>query len=82
MEDSAIDLGFSILFLLFSGAYVGWNIGANDTANCIGTTVGCGLLNFRRGVVLVGIFAFMGSVFGGHRVMHTLGTGIVKTDLP
>ncbi|MFO8090903.1 MAG: anion permease [Desulfatiglandaceae bacterium] len=56
-------------------------MGANDTANCIGTTVGCGLLNFRRGVILVGIFAFMGSVLGGHKVMHTLGTGIVKTDL-
>jgi inorganic phosphate transporter, PiT family len=67
--------------LLFSGAYVGWNIGANDTANCIGTTVGCGLLNFRRGVILVGIFAFLGSVIGGHKVMHTLGTGIVKADL-
>lgn len=60
---------------------MGWNIGANDTANCIGTTVGCGLLNFRRGVVLVGIFAFLGSVLGGHRVMDTVGTGIVKGDL-
>jgi inorganic phosphate transporter, PiT family len=71
----------SILFLLLSGAYVGWNIGANDTANCIGTTVGCGLLNFRRGVILVGIFAFLGSVMGGHKVMHTLGTGIVTGNL-
>lgn len=60
---------------------MGWNIGANDTANCIGTTVGCGLLNFRRGVVLVGIFAFLGSVLGGHKVMDTLGTGIIKDEL-
>jgi inorganic phosphate transporter, PiT family len=81
LEDATIDLSFSIFLLLFSGAYVGWNIGANDTANCIGTTVGCGLLNFRRGVVLVGVFAFAGSVIGGHKVMHTLGTGIIKADV-
>ena len=36
---------------------MGWNIGANDTANCIGTSVGSGLISFRRGVYLVAAFA-------------------------
>jgi PiT family inorganic phosphate transporter len=67
--------------LLGASAYVGWNIGANDTANCIGTTVGCGLLGFKHAVLLVAVFAILGAMLQGHHVMHTIGKGIVKTDL-
>jgi PiT family inorganic phosphate transporter len=67
--------------LLGASAYVGWNIGANDTANCIGTTVGCGLLSFKRAVILVAVFAILGAMLQGHHVMHTIGKGIVKSDL-
>jgi PiT family inorganic phosphate transporter len=70
-----------IPFLLLAGSYVGWNIGANDTANCIGTTVGCGLLSFRRAAFLVALFSVLGAVLQGQHVMHTIGTGIVKTEL-
>jgi PiT family inorganic phosphate transporter len=66
---------------LGASAYVGWNIGANDTANCIGTTVGCGLLSFKRAVILVAVFAILGAMLQGHHVMQTIGNGIVKTDL-
>ncbi len=69
------------MILLGASAYVGWNIGANDTANCIGTTVGCGLLSFKRAVLLVAVFAILGAMLQGHHVMHTIGKGIVKTDL-
>ena len=67
--------------MLGASAYVGWNIVANDTANCIGTTVGCGLLSFKRAVLLVAVFAILGAMLQGHHVMHTIGKGIVKTDL-
>jgi len=67
--------------LLGASAYVGWNIGANDTANCIGTTVGCGLLSFKRAVILVAVFVILGAMLQGHHVMHTIGKGIVKADL-
>jgi len=66
---------------LGAGSYVGWNIGANDTANCIGTSVGCGLLRFKQAVVLVAIFAILGAVLQGEHVMKTIGKGIVKEDL-
>jgi PiT family inorganic phosphate transporter len=69
------------IFLLSAGTYVGWNIGANDTANCIGTTVGCGLISFRNAAILVAVFAIVGAVFQGQHVMKTIGKGIVKTDL-
>jgi PiT family inorganic phosphate transporter len=67
--------------LLAAGSYVGWNIGANDTANCIGTTVGCGLLPFRRAAIIVAIFAVLGGLLQGHHVMDTIGKGIVKDEL-
>ncbi len=67
---------------MLGGTYVGWNIGANDTANCIGTVVGVGLMRYRRAVILVSIFAFLGAVFQGHHVMKTIGRGIVTEQLP
>lgn len=70
-----------LFFILGAGVYVGWNIGANDTANCIGPTVGCGLLSFKNAVILVALFVVLGGVFQGHHVMKTIGKGIVKTEL-
>jgi len=61
--------------------YVGWNIGANDTANCVGTTVGCGLISFKNAVYLVAIFTVLGALLQGRDVMNTVGKGIVKGDL-
>jgi PiT family inorganic phosphate transporter len=66
---------------LGAGAYVGWNIGANDSANCVGTTVGCGLISFKKAVILVSVFAILGAMLQGQYVMKTIGKGIVKTDL-
>jgi len=70
-----------LLILLGAGAYVGWNIGANDTANCIGTSVGCGLLSFKRAVFLVAVFTILGAMLQGQYVMKTIGKGIVREDL-
>jgi len=67
--------------LLGAGAYVGWNIGANDTANCIGTTVGCGLISFKKAAILTAVFVIVGAMLQGEHVMKTIGKGIVKTDL-
>lgn len=70
-----------VFLLLGAGTYVGWNIGANDTANCIGTALGAGLLTFKRAVILFSIFAILGAVLQGHHVMKTIGEGIVKENL-
>jgi len=67
--------------MLGAGAYVGWNIGANDTANCIGTSVGCGLISFKKAVVLVAVFSFIGAMLQGGAVMKTIGKGIIHQDL-
>jgi PiT family inorganic phosphate transporter len=71
-----------LAFLFLAGAYVGWNIGANDAANCIGTSVGSGLLSYRKGIILVGVFVIAGALLQGQHVMHTIGKGIVTAELP
>ncbi len=70
-----------VLILLGAGAYVGWNIGANDTANCVGTTVGCGLISYKRAVILVSIFVIIGAMIDGDHVMKTVGKGIINQPL-
>jgi PiT family inorganic phosphate transporter len=73
---------FELTILFAAGAYVGWNIGANDAANCIGTSVGSGLLSYKRGISLVAAFVVLGALLQGHNVMKTIGKGIVTEQLP
>jgi len=66
--------------LIIAGFYVGWNIGANDAANCIGTTVGAQIISYRKAVAIMALFVILGGVFQGHHVMKTVGKGIVISD--
>jgi PiT family inorganic phosphate transporter len=66
--------------LILAGFYVGWNIGANDAANCIGTTVGAQIISYRKAVGIMAIFVILGGVLQGHQVMKTVGKGIVITE--
>jgi len=60
-----------------AGFFVAWNIGANDTANCVGVAVGGGILNRRRAIMIVVIFVIIGAVLEGWKNMQTVGTGII-----
>jgi PiT family inorganic phosphate transporter len=66
--------------LILAGFYVGWNIGANDAANCIGTTVGAQIISYRKAVMIMALFVILGGVLQGHHVMKTVGKGIVISD--
>lgn len=67
--------------MLAAAFYVGWNIGANDAANCIGTTVGARIISYRRAAILMSAFVILGGTLQGHHVMKTVGKGIVITEV-
>lgn len=70
-----------ILLALLLGFYVSWNIGANDVANAIGTSVGSGALTLRQAVIIAGILEFCGAFFFGGNVTETLERGIVNPEI-
>lgn len=65
------------LLALTATFYIGWNIGSNDTANAMGTSVGAHVINFRRAVALLAIFVILGAMLEGYKVMKPVGEGII-----
>ena len=70
-----------IILALVFGFYMAWNIGANDVANAMGTSVGSGALTFKRAVILAAILEFAGAFFVGSHVSDTVRKGIVDPML-
>lgn len=73
-------MDFLVAALIFAGLYMAWNIGANDLANAMGTSVGTGALSIKKVIVIAAVFEFFGAVFFGERVTATIAKGIVPID--
>lgn len=67
-----------MVIAVLAAFYMAWNIGANDVANAMGTSVGSGALTMMGAVVLAGIFEFAGATLVGTHVSETIRKGIVE----
>jgi phosphate/sulfate permease len=77
MEHATVLLVLALVF----GFYMAWNIGANDVANAMGTSVGSGALTFKRAVIIAAILEFTGAFLVGTDVSDTVRQGIVDPML-
>lgn len=60
-----------------SGLYLAWNIGANDVANAMGTSVGSGALTLRNALIVAAVCELAGALLVGGTVTQTISGGIV-----
>lgn len=67
-----------LILAIIAAIYMAWNIGANDVANSMGTSVGSGALTLKRAIIIAGIFEFLGAVLVGKHVTNTISKGIVS----
>ncbi len=69
-----------IILTIVFGSYMAWNIGANDVANAMGTSVGSKALTFKKAILIAAIFEFAGAFFLGTQVTNTIRKDIVLID--
>ncbi|MER3494486.1 MAG: phosphate permease [Mastigocladus sp. ERB_26_2] len=69
---------FIVILLAF---YLAFNLGANDVANAMGTSVGSKAVTLKQALIIAGVLEFTGAVLFGHEVSETLATKIANPDL-
>ena len=70
-------LDLILVLAILIAAYMAWNIGANDVANAMGTSVGSGALTLRRAIIVAAVFEFLGAVLFGENVTDTIRKGVL-----
>jgi PiT family inorganic phosphate transporter len=68
---------FLFTFAVVAGIYMACNIGANDVANSMGTSVGSKSLTFRQAILVAAIAEFAGAFFAGGEVSNTIRKGML-----
>ncbi|MBC1236837.1 inorganic phosphate transporter [Nostoc sp. 2RC] len=71
----------TLLFVALLTFYVAWNLGANDVANAMGTSVGSKAVTLKQALIIAGVLEFTGAVLFGHQVTETLATKIANPGL-
>ena len=76
-----INIIISLTLVSLLAAYVAWNLGANDVANSMGTSVGSKAITLTQAIVIAGILEFTGAVIFGQQVSATLATKVANPSL-
>lgn len=61
------------MWKIISGVFLGWSLGANDSANIFGTGVATGTIKYRTAIALTAVFVVAGALLEGPKCMQTLG---------
>jgi len=61
------------MWKVLSGVFLGWSLGANDSANIFGTGVATGVVRYRTAVLLTSVFVLIGAILEGPKCMNTVG---------
>ena len=69
------------VFVSLLAIYVAWNLGANDVANSMGTSVGSKAITLTQAIIIAGILEFTGAVVFGKQVSATLATKVANPSL-
>jgi PiT family inorganic phosphate transporter len=64
-----------------TGAYMAWNIGANDVANSMASAVGAKVLTLRQAIFTATVLTFLGATLVGSHVVQTIRKGIIRPDI-
>jgi inorganic phosphate transporter, PiT family len=70
-----------IIITIFLAFYVAWNLGANDVANSMGTSVGSKAISLKGALVIAGILEFSGAIIFGQSVSSNLATNVANPEL-
>lgn len=70
-----------LVFVALLAFYVAWNLGANDVANSMGTSVGSKAITLKKALLIAGILEFTGAVIFGQNVADTLATDVANPTL-
>lgn len=62
------------------GLFMAWNIGANDVANAMGTSVGSGALTLKQAILVAAVFEFAGALLVGAHVTETIKGDIIPPE--
>jgi PiT family inorganic phosphate transporter len=72
-----MDASFILIAAVFIGLYSAINIGANDVANAMATSVASGALTIKRAVLVAGVCNILGAVLVGSHVANTIRKGLI-----
>ncbi|MFH0823164.1 MAG: anion permease [Pseudomonadota bacterium] len=70
-----------IIISIAAGAYMAWNIGANDVANSMASAVGAKVLTLKQAIVVATVLTFLGSTLVGSHVAQTIRKGIIHSNV-
>lgn len=72
---------FLFSFAVIACIYMACNIGANDVANAMGTSVGSKALTFKQAIMIAAVAEFIGAFFVGGSVSDTIRKGMLDPTI-